>query len=157
MPGFGVAGVSGLVLTFGSLVMASRRVAWPESGEALASWGVDVLTVVGAFAGFLIALLVLAHYIGDIPGLSRLTLRPQLAGDGVAQGESSDQPALAGWQRLQVGDVGQTISALRPSGKIQFGDDIVDVVTEGDFVEAATPVRVIRKQGARVVVRPTAG
>lgn len=155
MPGFGVAGVSGLVLTFGSLVMASRRVAWPESGEDLASWGVDVLTVAGAFAGFLIALLALAHYIGDIPGLSRLTLRPQFAGDGSVQPETPEEaPPAPAWQRLQVGDVGETISALRPSGKMQFEDDVVDVVTEGDFVEAAQPVRVIRKQGARVVVRP---
>ena len=42
---------------------------------------------------------------------------------------------LPGWQRVEVGDVGQAISPLRPSGKMQVGDFTVDVVTEGDFVE----------------------
>ena len=61
---------------------------------------------------------------------------------------------LPGWQRVEVGNRGQTVSPLRPSGKIQVGDFMVDVVTEGDFVESDHQVEVIAKQGARVIVRP---
>ncbi|MCH5377906.1 MAG: hypothetical protein JJ992_28450, partial [Planctomycetes bacterium] len=53
-----------------------------------------------------------------------------------------------------VGEEGQAISPLRPSGKMQIGDAMVDVVTEGEFVEAGSRVQVIAKQGTRVVVRP---
>ena len=60
---------------------------------------------------------------------------------------------LPGWQRVEVGDRGQAISPLRPSGKIQIEDFTVDVVTEGDFVESDRQVEVIAKQGARVIVR----
>jgi membrane-bound serine protease (ClpP class) len=154
IPGFGVAGVGGIALMLGSLVMASRRFLIPENSEQLTGLGYDVLTVVGAFAGFLIALLFLSNYIGDIPGLSRLTLKPPVAIEGAAATAAAGDALLPGWQRVVVGDTGQTISPLRPSGKMQVGEFTVDVVTEGDFVETNSEVKVIGKQGARVIVRP---
>lgn len=154
IPGFGVAGISGIVLTLGSLVMASRRVLIPENSEQLTSLGSDVLTVLGAFVAFLVALVVLSNYIGEIPGLSRLTLQPPVAVQGVVVDQGPSDAILPGWQRVSVGDVGQTLSPLRPSGKIQIDEYTVDVVTEGDFVDSGLNVRVIGKQGAKVVVRP---
>lgn len=154
IPGFGVAGIGGLALTLGSLVMASRRVVWPEGDQQWLDLGVDVLTVAAAFGGFLVILLLLSSYLGDIPGLSRLTLKPQVAAEGPASISPEEAVSLPAWQRVAVGDAGTTLSPLRPSGKMQFGDDTVDVVTEGDFVESGQTVKVIRKQGARVVVRP---
>ena len=156
IPGFGIAGVGGISLVLGSLVMASRRAMIPESSEQMVALGYDIMTVMGAFAGFVVAIILLSNYIGEIPGLSRLTLKPPVA----LEAGSSDSPdpsseaLLPGWQRIEVGEVGQTISPLRPSGKMQVGDFTVDVVTEGDFVDAGTDVKVIGKQGARVVVRP---
>ncbi len=152
IPGFGVAGVAGIGLTLTSLVMASRRVLVPENAEDFSGLGMDVLTVVGAFVGFLITVVVLANYIGEIPGLSRLTLRPPVALEGV--GDVDDVTMLPGWQRVNVGEVGKALSPLRPSGKIQIDDYSVDVVTEGDFVDGGQEVRVIGKQGAKVIVRP---
>lgn len=156
IPGFGVAGIGGIFLVLGSLVMASRRVLVPENSEELTGLGYDVLTVVGAFAGFIIAIMLLSNYIGDIPGLSRLTLKPPVIVDGAASSiaANADTSFLPGWQQVEIGDVGQTISPLRPSGKMQVGECMVDVVTEGDFVDSGSQVKVIGKQGARVIVRP---
>ncbi len=155
IPGFGIAGVSGLALTLGSLVMASRRFLLPQYGEDFTGLGMDVLTVMAAFAGFLVAMLFLANYIGEIPGFSRLTLKPQVALDGPG-GFATDasNPTLPGWQRVEIGDMGETISPLRPSGKMIVDDFSVDVVTEGDFVDRGEQVKVIGKQGAKVIVRP---
>ena len=156
IPGFGVAGIGGITLVLGSLVMASRRAMIPENSEQMMTLGYDVLTVMGAFAGFVVAIILLSNYIGQVPGLSRLTLKPPVVLEG-ASGDSVDpgsEALLPGWQRIEVGDVGQTISPLRPSGKMQVDDFTVDVVTEGDFVDCGTDVKVIGKQGARVVVRP---
>lgn len=159
IPGFGVAGVGGLALMLGSLVMASRRFLVPGNADELAGLGWDLLTVFGAFVGFIFALLILAKYIGDIPGLGRLTLKPQVAVAGadavLADEVNSDAAALLpGWQRVAVGDVGTAASALRPGGKMNIDDYTVDVVTEGDFVESGQSVKIIAKQGTRVVVRP---
>lgn len=157
IPGFGFAGVGGIVLVLGSLVMASRRVLVPENSEQLTSLGFDVLTVMGAFIGFILAIFFLSNYIGEIPGLSRLTLKPVAAEAAAAShplAGTGEGQMLPGWQRVEVGNRGQTVSPLRPSGKIQVGDFMVDVVTEGDFVESDHQVEVIAKQGARVTVRP---
>ncbi|TWU05698.1 NfeD family protein [Stieleria varia] len=155
IPGFGVAGIGGLALSGTALVMASRRFLVPINSEEMASLGYDVFTVVGAFCVFMVAILVLANFIGEIPGLGRLTLKPQVAMDGVepTSALTASDPTLPGWQRVTVGDVGETISPLRPSGKMQVEDYMVDVVTEGDFVDPGQRVKVISKQGARVVVR----
>jgi len=150
IPGFGVAGITGLTLTLGSLVMASRRFTMPGGGGT--DWnalGTDVTVVVGAFLGFLIVAIILASYMGSIPGLNRLTLQAEV--------DSSSQETLTDstppWQRVQLGQNGTTVSPLRPGGRIQVDDMTVDVVTEGDYVGSGQTVRVIAKQGARVVVR----
>ena len=158
IPGFGIAGVGGLALMLGSLVMASRRFIVPGNSDELAGLGWDVLTVMGAFAGFIVALLILANYIGEIPGLGRLTLKPQVAivGAEAGMGEATHADAAAllpGWQRVAVGDTGLAAGPLRPGGKMSVDDYTVDVVTEGDFVENGQTVKVIAKQGTKIVVR----
>jgi membrane-bound serine protease (ClpP class) len=69
-------------------------------------------------------------------------------------------PSLAGVPRefataldVTPGMQGTAQTTLRPSGKARFADHIVDVVTEGEFISAQTPVTVIQKDGMRVVVK----
>ena len=69
-------------------------------------------------------------------------------------------PSLAGVPRefttsvdLTPGMQGTAQTMLRPSGKARFADHVVDVITEGEFVPAETPVTVIQKDGMRVVVK----
>ena len=69
-------------------------------------------------------------------------------------------PSLAGIPRefataldLSPGMQGTAQTTLRPSGKARFADHIVDVITEGEFVAAETPITVIQKDGMRVVVK----
>ncbi|TWU42871.1 NfeD family protein [Novipirellula artificiosorum] len=154
IPGFGIAGVGGIVLMLGSLVMASRRFVLPQNSEELTGLGMDVLTVLSAFAVFLLALLFIAQYIGEIPGLGRLTLKPTIAIDGISVADAANAASLPGWQRVEIGSFGEAVSPLRPGGRIQVDNDFtVDVVTEGDFIETGTQVKVVGKQGAKVIVR----
>lgn len=69
-------------------------------------------------------------------------------------------PSLAGAPRqfataidLAPGMQGTAQTMLRPSGKGRFAEHVVDVVTEGEFVPAETPITVIQKDGMRVVVK----
>src|SRR5438477_10478729 len=69
-------------------------------------------------------------------------------------------PSLAGAPRefatalnLAPGMEGTAQTMLRPSGKARFAGHVVDVVTEGEFVSAETPITVIQKDGMRVVVK----
>lgn len=51
-----------------------------------------------------------------------------------------------------LGQTGTAVTLLRPAGTADVGDDRIDVVTEGDFIEPGTTVRVIAVEGSRVVV-----
>jgi len=53
----------------------------------------------------------------------------------------------------RVGDVGQAEGTLRPAGKARFGSVLVDVVTEGEYLEPNCMIEVIERRGNRVVVR----
>lgn len=58
---------------------------------------------------------------------------------------------------LQVGDMGKTVSALRPLGSAEFGGDIYEVRTIGNFMDSGKVVRIVRvEEGMRVYVEPLA-
>ncbi len=52
------------------------------------------------------------------------------------------------------GAIGTAASLLRPAGVAMFDGRRVDVLTEGEFIAAGTPVRVTRVEGARIFVEP---
>lgn len=51
-----------------------------------------------------------------------------------------------------VGALGHTVSALRPQGRAEFGDQILEVRTLGDFLPTGTQVRVSRIEGTIIIV-----
>ncbi|MBI4521751.1 MAG: nodulation protein NfeD, partial [Gemmatimonadetes bacterium] len=57
-------------------------------------------------------------------------------------------------RRDLVGTTGVAFTDLRPSGTAVFGEERVDVVSESEWIEAGTPIRVVQSEGYRHVVRP---
>jgi membrane-bound serine protease (ClpP class) len=55
-------------------------------------------------------------------------------------------------QSSRVGQQGVAVSNLRPGGKAQFGNDILDVITQGDMVPKGKAVRIIGHSGAEAIV-----
>ena len=56
--------------------------------------------------------------------------------------------------QLQEGDQGRALSALRPAGTALFDDQPYEVHTNGEFLNAGTPVVITRIQQHKVIVRP---
>jgi membrane-bound serine protease (ClpP class) len=56
---------------------------------------------------------------------------------------------------ISPGTKGLAVTTLRPSGKGRFGDQVVDVVTAGEFISAETPIVVSEIDGMRVLVART--
>src|SRR5699024_10216337 len=52
-----------------------------------------------------------------------------------------------------LGQVGKTLTALRPAGSAVFDQDRVDVVSEGRFVEKDCLIKVVQVEGFLVIVR----
>jgi membrane-bound serine protease (ClpP class) len=55
---------------------------------------------------------------------------------------------------VHIGERGRSVTTLRPAGKARFGERLVDVVAEGDFLAADIAIEVMEVRGNRVVVRP---
>ncbi len=88
--------------------------------------------------------------------LGRLLPRTPLYGVLVSRSASGMQEVrqAAELHRRRQGGVGEALSALHPGGKARFGDEVLDVVTQGDLVEKGTRVRIIGFSGREAVVEP---
>ncbi|HEV2841768.1 MAG TPA: NfeD family protein [Chthoniobacterales bacterium] len=97
-----------------------------------------------------IAIIVLARYLPRTSLYRRFALMTTIpTGPSLAGAPREFATALA----LEPGMEGAALTTLRPSGKARFADHVVDVVTEGEFIAAETPVTVIQTDGMRVVVK----
>ena len=65
---------------------------------------------------------------------------------------SMTAPPGMGELGVNVGDIGEVISRLRPAGRARFRDAVVDVVATGEFLDKGTSVKIIEVHGNRVVV-----
>ncbi len=55
---------------------------------------------------------------------------------------------------MLVGKQGRAATSLRPSGVVLVEDQRLDVVTDGKFVEAGQPIKILRIDGRNIVVEP---
>jgi membrane-bound serine protease (ClpP class) len=153
-PGFGFAGITGMTLIIVSLVMAGQSFTIPTTTRELNTSLQGMVVIVGAGFAFIFAAFGVSRYFGTVPvvGWLRLDLPERNNGDANRDGK---QISSDGANRFPVGvgDWGVAESPLRPAGKAIFGDDFLDVVTDGSFVDKGTQVRVIQLSGNRVVVR----
>lgn len=157
VPGFGVFGISGILLLGGSLIMASHTFAGLSAGERFNESMSSLGTLAGALCTVIVVAIFLNRYLPSIPFVNKLILAPP----GAAVDDAAPHLNPSVYQSgevsaaIQRGDVGIASSTLRPAGKASFGDLFVDVVSDGGYIDHGTQVEVIRVSGNRIVVRPT--
>src|SRR6266567_1446488 len=146
-----VFGVVGVFLMLASLLWAMidrypGETFFP-TGRALA---VPLLNLFLALIGAAIVIALLARYLPRTSVYRRFALMTS----------NPPGPSLAGVPRefataidLSPGTEGISLSILRPSGKARFLDQIIDVVTQGEFIPPNTSITVVRRDGMRVVVK----
>ncbi len=86
---------------------------------------------------------------------SKLLPKTSLYASLVSQGASGEatSAAFVSQENALLGKTGVTISALRPGGKAQFGDSILDVMSQGDMLGKGTAVRIIGFSGGTAIVQ----
>ncbi len=147
IPGFGIAGISGIGLIAVSLVLSLQTFVIPTFEWEWDAFHRNILIVVGNIFGALIAFGVLAHFVPKFGAFSRLVLaEAQDATAGYTVQESSLEAEYLGKQ-------GVTITPLRPSGKADFADDTLVVESDGEYIEAGTPIEIASVNGNRIIVR----
>lgn len=150
-PGFGVLGVAGIlccglaVLTMlvpnppNKLPIPTTQLDW-----ALLSNGVLALCI--AFVASLVGMAVLSKHLPSVPLARRLFLGPAEAAEAPPVSEAS--PML----RVRIGDQGVVVGMCRPVGKVRLGEDLLDAASEGEALAVGTTVRVLRRDGNRLIV-----
>ena len=147
IPGFGVAGVSGILLVITGLTLAmvdnivfdfDFSVAFAEIIRAF------FIVITSMFLAFLLSL-----YIGKklftAEAFGNLALRRDLKTDEGCIGVESKPREL-------VGKTGIADSVLRPSGKVIIDDEIYDAKSEFGFINKGEKVKVIRYETGQIYV-----
>ncbi len=149
IPGFGVFGVGGVVMIISSVILASQTFVIPRNAYQLEQLPQGLFMVIAAGSGVVISLAVFRRYIHKAPIVSRMMLQPPA---GNELNERGRRESLALYDHL-LHKRGKTMTPLTPAGKARFGDDYIDVISDGDFIPHGADVYVIETTGTRVVVR----
>ncbi|MFV1987514.1 MAG: nodulation protein NfeD [Gemmatimonadota bacterium] len=143
IPGTGIAGFlgGGAILGGATLSMVGQM---PTAAHIVNAAGLVALSLIlVAVAGW-----ALIRY---LPGSRRLS------GVFLRDSTSRETGYLSAPARADlIGTTGIAVTDLRPAGTALIGDERIDVVTEGPWIEERTPIEIIRAESYRHVVRPLA-
>lgn len=142
IPGFGVAGISGIILIIAGLTMSLLNntdfnfdeVSGKEIGEA-------TLTVLVGLGGGFVLMIWLSNKIGQKGLFRKIALNTDLE-------ESTSSPNLTSL----IGKEGIAATVLRPSGKVTIENELYDAVSNSGFIEKETKVRIVHFENAQVYV-----
>lgn len=131
--GFGILGILGLAAVISSLALASVDIV-----SGLKSMGIAILISIAVMA-------LLGKYLEKRGFWSKLVLH---------EGVSEEEGKTNFKQKTElIGKIGVTLTELRPAGTAKIGETRYDVVSEANFIDIHSAVKVISVEGTRIVVR----
>lgn len=152
VPGFGVTGISGIVLIVASLVLTLVfNVGFkfkfdPEFNASAYVSKMTILVLVSTLAGFFISLWLGKKLIMAETRFGSMALRTELESD---RGFTSQDMR----NEKYVGKEGVAQTILRPAGKININGEIFDATAEHGYIEAGDKVKVTKFENAQLFVK----
>ena len=149
LPGFGVAGIAGIIAVLVAVVMSmiELKVPWDVSialGYLQEMVRAAMLRLFIALIGLGVSVALFAKFFAKTRLGKQLVLQTATdASSGYVTAQSSDL----------VGKRGQATTPLRPAGIAEIDGKRIDVVSVGELIERGTSIEVVRVDGNRVVVR----
>jgi len=151
IPGFGIAGILGILFCVAALLAmvvpnAPDKLPLPKTDLDWSIFASGAMALGFAFVGAIAGMIFLARFLPKVPVAGRLVLAPPAPSVAPPAAETA-----AIWA-LRPGEVGVVTATCRPAGVARFGETLVDVVSEGEFLSPGTTVTVLRNEGNRIVV-----
>lgn len=142
IPGFGIAGISGILFLVAGLTLSLlNNTDFNFEGVSTQDMGEAVLTVLmGLVLGFIL-MIWLSNKIGTKGMMHKVALHKDLE-------DAHSSPTLA----PLIGKEGIAYTVLRPSGKVMIDNEVYDGVSDGGFLEKGTKVKVVRFENAQIYV-----
>ncbi|GAA0893290.1 nodulation protein NfeD [Fulvivirga kasyanovii] len=146
IPGFGIAGISGIVITIGSLVLVMLNN--DAFDFSFVGFNELLIAVAAALAGMLGSMVLL--FIGGV----RLTNTKVFSRVALMDTMGRDQGYTSNFKtESMVGMTGTAYTVLRPSGKVMIGGEIYDAYTRGDYIERDAKIVVLSDEGTSLKVK----
>ena len=151
IPGFGVTGITGIILIGSSLVLSRQDFIIPQF-----EWQWDLLrknlTIIGAsLAGSFLVFGIVLRFLPNAPLFKRLVLN---SGETAVDGFTISLPESVD---TMAGRTGKVVTSLRPVGKAEFDGEILEVQTDGEFVDSGSAIRIVEVRGNRIIVTAAEG
>ncbi len=142
IPGFGITGISGIIMVVVSLFLALTGTNLPYVDTNLISLAIIQLSA--ALTGALFLVFILAKFLPKTSTFSRLIL---------AEAEKTNKGFVSANKISKItGKEGVALTTLRPAGIAEIDGKRIDVVTEGDYIDKGEKVVVKSSEGIKVVV-----
>jgi membrane-bound serine protease (ClpP class) len=155
LPGFGLPGVSGILLIVVSLVLSMNNIPDAASGIMLRWLAPTVYALLGAMFGTLIGLPIVLKALPSIPYFGSMMM--ESPADETPEEAAKHAPAPDPRDALRAGMLGLAETPCRPAGIGRFGGELFDIIAEGMFVEKGQEIELRRVEGNRVIVVPRRG
>jgi len=143
IPGFGIAGIAGILCILASFVLSLvghiGRIDFPEILNAITLVGISVIF------GFVLVLPVL-KFLPKSKTFQKLIL------DTEEKTQEGFRSSPVEYEQY-LGETGTALSTLRPAGIGIFGNKRLDIVADGEFIEKDSQVKVVKVEGYKILVR----
>lgn len=149
LPGFGIFGFGGGLMIIASIVLASQTFVIPTNAYQLRQFPISLLMLAAGMTGGIASVIFIRRFLPDTPYFNRMMLKPPRGEERVAL---SRREAIVAFDHLRA-KRGVSVTPLVPAGKVQFGDELVDCISNGELIAKGTPVVVEEVAGNHVVVR----
>ena len=146
IPGFGIAGIGGLTLTIGSLILIMLNNDFFDF--TFVKMDQAIQAVAATLAGLLGSIIIM--FVGGV----RLTNTDFFKRIALQTVQSREEGYTSNFKKDNfVGKEGTTYTVLRPSGKILIDDELYDAYTRGDYIGRGEKVIVVSDEGTSLRVK----
>ncbi len=141
IPGFGITGISGIILIFASIFLSLLG---SKPFIDMERVSIAIIQLSGSILFALIGIFVLAKYLPKSKAFNKLVL---------AQSEKAEE-GFVSYPSIKelVGKEGIAFTTLRPGGTAEIDGRRIDVVAESEYITQGTKIKVLRVEGIKVVV-----
>lgn len=141
IPGFGITGISGIVLIFASIFLSLLG---SKPFMDMETVSIAIIQLSGAMLFALLGIFVLAKYLPKSTAFNKLVL---------AESEKAEHGFVSyPSEKDLIGKTGIAFTTLRPGGTAEIDGKRVDVVADSEYIDKDVKIKVLRVEGIKVVV-----